>query len=243
MEKSLPHIEQYSVRKILVYHLYPGVIIVIFYILLAPYLVGMEVPSIAALLMAEIIILAPVEGGHMYVKGRKFKSSRFKKVILFNRSISWWRLILIGLAGIFLCFILYIPLYNAGIWLRNSAFYWLPDWFFNFGIDQFDKEVLIKTFAFGIFIDGVIGAGVEEFFFRGYLLPRMQRFGYWAPLISAFLFTIYHFWQPMNYFAILWVGLVISYTTWWTKSVWVAIFIHCGLNILGNSFTLMSILD
>jgi uncharacterized protein len=37
---------------------------------------------------------------------------------------------------------------------------------------------------------------VEEFYFRGYLLPRLSRFGNWAPLINAVLFSLYHFFTP-----------------------------------------------
>jgi AcrR family transcriptional regulator len=39
---------------------------------------------------------------------------------------------------------------------------------------------------------------VEELYFRGYLLPRISRFGGWAPVINCCLFALYHFWQPFN---------------------------------------------
>jgi uncharacterized protein len=36
----------------------------------------------------------------------------------------------------------------------------------------------------------------EELYFRGYLLPRLYRFGIWAPLINISLFSLYHYWTP-----------------------------------------------
>ena len=44
---------------------------------------------------------------------------------------------------------------------------------------------------------------VEELYFRGYLLPRLSRFEEGAVAGDVKLFTVYHFWQPWLYPAIL----------------------------------------
>ena len=33
-------------------------------------------------------------------------------------------------------------------------------------------------------------------YFRGYLLPRISRFGAWAPVINTVLFSVYYFFTP-----------------------------------------------
>jgi hypothetical protein len=33
-------------------------------------------------------------------------------------------------------------------------------------------------------------------YFRGHLLPRIDRFGRGAPVLNAVLFSLYHFWTP-----------------------------------------------
>jgi len=42
---------------------------------------------------------------------------------------------------------------------------------------------------------------VEELYFRGYLLPRLGRCGRWAPLVNTALFSVYHVWQPWEFFS------------------------------------------
>ncbi len=231
-------------REILLLHLVPGVIITVFYILVAPGIVKNGYPSLIALLAAELFILAPVELIPLYRLGFKINNKlSLNGILLYTNRIKWKVLIKYGVGGILLCFILYIPLYPIGALIRENLFSWLPDWYFDPGFDRYSQELLIKAFASAVIIDGIVGAGVEELYFRGYLLPRMQHLGKWAPAINAFLFTIYHFWQPMNYLGIFCVGLIIAYATWKTKSIWVALFIHCGVNIIGNGLTLLAVMS
>ena len=57
------------------------------------------------------------------------------------------------------------------------------------------RSWIVTLCAFFV-LNGVIGPVVEELYFRGFLLPRMERLGRWAPLVNATLFSIYHFWSP-----------------------------------------------
>jgi membrane protease YdiL (CAAX protease family) len=71
---------------------------------------------------------------------------------------------------------------------------------------------------------------VEELYFRGYLLPRISRFGAWAPLINMVLFSLYHFFTPWQNLGRI-VGLLpMVYTVWWKRSIYVSIAVH----VLGN---------
>ena len=36
----------------------------------------------------------------------------------------------------------------------------------------------------------------EELYFRGFLMPRLLHQGWWTPLISSVLFSLYHLWSP-----------------------------------------------
>ena len=55
----------------------------------------------------------------------------------------------------------------------------------------------------------------------------------WAPVVNGTLFGLYHFWQPHNLLAISIVGIIISAVVWKKRNVYLGIFIHCTLNILG----------
>src|SRR5690349_1705919 len=165
--------------KLLLLHLYPGLLILAFYLLVAPAVVSVGFPGMIALLGAELIILVPIGATHLKNWKTPFNSKP--------------RLIWIPF-GFVACLILYAPMFSVGLWARTNLFSWLPSWFYDPGFDWASRQALIITFSLGILIDGIVGPLVEELYFRGYLLPQMK--GWSAPLINAALFTLYHFWQP-----------------------------------------------
>ena len=79
---------------------------------------------------------------------------------------------------------------------------------------------------------GFAGPIVEELYFRGYLLPRLTRFGRWAPLLHAVLFSVYHFWTPwQNPSRILLIGPM-AYVVWWKRNLYLAMLAHGALNTI-----------
>ncbi|HZY81078.1 MAG TPA: type II CAAX endopeptidase family protein [Cyclobacteriaceae bacterium] len=204
--------------KLILLHLYPGLLILAFYLLVALFVVSHGFPGMIALLAAELLILVPIGIVHLRNWTSPFNS---------RPRILW---IPVGFVA---CLVLYAPMFSVGLWARTNLFAWLPSWFYDPGFDWASKQALIITFSLGIVIDGVVGPVVEELYFRGYLLPQMK--GSLAPLVNAALFTVYHFWQPHNYAAIFMVSLVLSYAAWWTKSVWASVGIHCMVNIVGSA--------
>ena len=53
--------------------------------------------------------------------------------------------------------------------------------------------VLVVTGVGLLLINVILGPVTEELYLRGYLLPRLYRFGIWAPLINISLFSLYHY--------------------------------------------------
>ena len=88
-------------------------------------------------------------------------------------------------------------------------------------------------------LDGIINPIIEELYFRGYLLPRISRFGWIAPLISAVLFTVQHYWQPYNYPLIFLIQLPIVYIVWWKRNIYISMLAHCGGNTIGALLSLI----
>lgn len=226
--------DQLTFSRQLLFHFYPGIFITLFYILISPLIIEQGYPGIAVLLIAEVLVLAPIGLTHLFVKGWKVNGSfKLKNIITFREKLSWKQYFIWSLVGIFLCFVVYFPLYPIGLFLREQAFSWLPEWYFNPSFGTTDMQLVANVFLAGIFIDGLLGPIVEELFFRGYLLPRMAFLKKWAPFVNGTLFGLYHFWQPHNYLAIIGVGMVLSWVVWKTKNVYVGIIIHCTINILG----------
>jgi len=223
-----------SPRAIIFNHFYIGVLITAFYVIAGPLVVSRGYPGIAPLLLAELFILAPIGMAHLLIKAKSLTGNyNLSSVIVYRQKTSIRSMILWSLGGIALVALVYVPLYPVGLFFRGSVFAWLPEWYFNPVFGSADTALIAKIFLAGIFIDGLVGPVVEELFFRGYLLARMEHLKGWAPVLNGTLFGIYHFWQPHNMLAIIGVGIVLSYVVWKTKNVYLGIIIHCTINLLG----------
>jgi membrane protease YdiL (CAAX protease family) len=76
---------------------------------------------------------------------------------------------------------------------------WLPQWFEMRDVAllaQYSRPSLVLTFWLSLALNGIAAPIVEEMYFRGYLMPRLSRFGRWTPVLAVGLFTLYHLWQP-----------------------------------------------
>ena len=225
-------IAQISVPSILFNHFYVGVIMTTFYVWISPLIIDAGFPGISVLLMAEVLILAPIVLGHLALSAKK-SASTFSEIIPFQERLSsrsFLKWFFIGLAG---CFIVYVPLYPVGQLIKANWFAWLPEWYFNPSYGTDNVQLIANTFLLGILIDGFVGPVAEEFFFRGYLLPRMSFLKGWAPVVNGALFGMYHFWQPHNVLGTMAVGIVLSFVAWKTKNVYVSMAVHCAINVLG----------
>jgi len=223
-----------SPGAIVVNHFYIGILITVFYALVGPLIVSQGYPGLAPLLLAELFVLAPVGMAHLLLEAKKLTGAYgLSSVIAYRHKTPAWSIVLWSLGGIAVVFLVYVPLYPLGIFFRNSVFAWLPEWYFNPGFGSADATLVARMFLAGIVIDGLVGPIVEELFFRGYLLARMEHLKAWAPMLNGALFGMYHFWQPHNFIALIAVGIVLSYVVWKTRNVYLGIIIHCSINLLG----------
>jgi len=83
---------------------------------------------------------------------------------------------------------------------------------------------------------------VEEMYFRGYLLPRISRFGAWAPLLNTALFSLYHFFNPFGFVSRIGSFLPVVYGAWWKRSIYLSMTVHVLFNLTSSIFTLLLIL-
>ena len=100
------------------------------------------------------------------------------------------------------------------------------------GIGAYSSAVWTVTLVAFFVINGFVGPIVEELYFRGYLLPRMEYMGRWAPLVNVTLFSLYHFWSPWQIVArILGFGPTV-YAVRWKRNVYLGMVVHCSLNTI-----------
>jgi membrane protease YdiL (CAAX protease family) len=237
MENLMNKVKEHSMVETIGLHLMPGLAGTIAYVILAPVLINKGYPAILGLLIAALVVIMPIELGILLAVAKK-QSGTFSigDVILYRQPIPKWQYFVIPLGLVVWGFLAtgVTPILDKAI--ASSMFSWLPEWFFIFDLEHFSvysQPVLLLTFFAGLVINGIVLPLVEELYFRGFLLPRLERFGKWSPVISASLFSLYHFFTPWQFFSrIVWL-LPWVYTAWKKRNIYLIIITHCLANTLG----------
>ena len=237
---------QHSLATSILLHLYPGGVILGLYLLFVPVANRLGYPPLLALMLAALIVLVGLELGHLLFEGYK-RNSRWSLggIILYKEKTKPLLFLSITVGSVIIAFILFGLTQPLDLVLLERFFRWLPDWYIYTDLEAFEaysRRVLIVTFSIRLVLDGLVFPTIEELYFRGYLQPRLSRFGRYAPLISHSLFTLYHVWQPWNYPTIFLAVLPLAYAVWWKQDYRLGIAIHCALNVLGGVLTMLAIL-
>lgn len=128
-----------------------------------------------------------------------------------------------------------VSLLGIGGSIRDSFFSWMPVWALDplHGLTHTGSSSAgLVTFIGFVVVLVVVGPVVEELYFRGYLLPRIGRFGSWAALINVSLFALYHLWKPWDAINLILILGPMVYAVWRLKDVRVGIALHVALNSL-----------
>jgi membrane protease YdiL (CAAX protease family) len=114
--------------------------------------------------------------------------------------------------------------------LKNAGL--LPDEDTMPGLVKLAKE---KTVLF-VFAVVILGAGIEEFIFRGLLIGNLIREKsnpHVAVFFSAFCFAIIHLqYTPTTLLLIMPIGLILGYSRYYSGSIWLACLLHALHNSL-----------
>ncbi len=230
--------EQHALPLSVALHLVPGLVILLFYLMIAPLFSGMGFPASFSVLLSFVFVGMPLQLGILYYQGfKKNDSLSLKGIVLYREKIPFWQypLFVIGLVGYAIVIAaLYSP---VGAFFKTSVFSFLPSWFLNTSSGNLAGSVLIIMLLVRLIVDGIANPIVEELYFRGYLLPRISRFKAFAPLLNAALFALAHYWQPANILQIFLIVLPLYYVVWWKRSIYISIAVHCTANLLGAILT------
>ncbi len=229
--------EQHSLLRSIALHLLPGLLIVTLFVATAPLAMRAGLPPLLALLVAGIGGGLGFQMAHLLYEGRLRNDKwSLEGIVLYREPMPLWQ------------YLVFVPLLVIGAFIVNavttpvSAFLlsllpWLPEWFELRDVAllaAYPKPILAVTFGVYLLLNGVVAPVVEEMYFRGYLLPRLSRFGRWTPMIELGLFTLYHFWQPY-YWVTQFLGLLpVVYPVWWKRNIKLGILIHMLLNVIGG---------
>jgi len=225
---------------VVILHLLPGAIITLFYALMAPVFLRANVPPVAAVHLAILVVLVPFELGYLLLQGKR-RNGRFSlDGIVLNREATplqqyLWLVPVLLIWGILVFLVIGVPLDQ---FVSNRFLFWLPALFqptglavTTAGVAGHSRAVLLAGWTVALLLNGFLGPLVEEYYFRGYLLPRMTVLGRWAPLVNAVLFSLYHFFSPWQNVSRIVAFLPLVYVVWWKRNFRIGIATHWMLNV------------
>ena len=231
-----PETEQLALPTLLALFLVPGALMTVVFVVIAPFVETAGFPPIVALLVAILVVLVPIELGVMLRAGRG-GPQRIRSVIPYRRPLplrDWLWLVPVLIVAEFVGFGLSMAIEPAVI---DSLFGWLPDWFVRpidpDQVGDYSRDAWLVTLAAYLVLNGFVGPIVEELYFRGYLLPRMEWMGRWAPLVNVSLFSLYHFWSPWQVLGRILALAPTVYAVRWKENVYLGMVVHCTGNTLG----------
>jgi uncharacterized protein len=237
MKNQINALTEDTILRSIVLHLLPGAILALFYILTAPLFIKEGWPAFTAFLLAIVVVLVPFELGYLLFLGYHNNGRlSLHSVVLFRESLPLWQyfafvplLFFVSLAGAILISFL-------DDLLLKYIFYWVPEWlmlssFFETAT-QYSPTIRAINIIGYLILAGIIAPIIEELYFRGYLLPRLDFLKGWSPLVNAGLFSLYHLWSPWQIPSRIAILLPLIYVVRRKKNIYIGIFVHCALNTL-----------
>ncbi len=193
-----------------------------------------------------LFILFPFELGVILITSKKdFRKISLKSSFVLHEKSKVWKNITIAsilflIAGIFSITIGSIE-NNLTSELRDKMFSVISpyfDWSNLLVLKKYSKNILIASCIIYFFENVFILPIIEELYFRGLLTSKVKHLGKWAPILITVLFSLYHFWAPLNNIFRIFAFFPAAYITWKEKNIYISIVFHC----LCNFFSTVSII-
>ena len=185
-------------------HLLPGAALSAFVVTLHSW----GVDPLFALLLGIGLVITPLELGYLAVYAKRTTGS-WSPINAVNYATRFTARQLLRLAILPALWMLVLVAISRGAVdekLADSLFGWMPSAITDMATPDNDASMSGGTatalvIAFFVF-NGLLGPITEELYFRGHLLPRIDRYGRVAPVLETLMFTLYHFHSPWRYPAI-----------------------------------------
>lgn len=230
-----PAPEQHTFLQSLLYHLLPGIPILAC-ILLLP-LLKPDWPRILMLYLAAGLGVVPVQLGILYYHGyRRNGRLSLKGIVLYREPIAIWKLLFwAAVTAVWSALVFrYTASYLDG--LLMPAFEWIPANLLRVSgdLDQYAYGLRLAAALTALICNCLVAPPVEELYFRGFLLPRMEGLKGWAPTANSVLFSLYHLFSPWQNLTRIVALIPMVSAVRANRSIWISILSHCALNTFGT---------
>jgi len=234
--------KQFNWWQVVLYCLLPAIpITLIALACAAPW--GLGLPIVLSMMIGIGLGCFPVQWGIIFLTAKK-QGKPLKSLFGYKEKIKKLELFLwVSFSVVIALFVMIMlaPLENK-MW--GAAFNWFPDWFRldKANVKETTTTILVITLILNFVLNGVLAPITEEYYFRAFLTPRMEKFGKLAWLLSLSMFSLYHFWAPWELFSRILALLLPFYLVWLKKDFRISIFTHVTMNTLSCFAMLMGVL-
>jgi len=253
----MDRVKQHKPLQSILLHLLPGVVvlfsILIFSQPLFSKLLGIDerLSPVLGFLLGILFGLLPVQLGILINAGKaetgKHSIRKVIKYIEKDALKDYWIFVPALILYFLVLFVVIAPLIQP--YIVEKFFSWWPEQY-NFqlllqnpaALAGYDGiKILIPVY---ILLSCIFGPFVEELYFRGYLLPRMEKYaGKWAPLLNTVLFSIYHFFSPWENLIRIAASYPLVYLVWKKRNIRFGMLVHIIVNTIGGIIALFMILQ
>lgn len=247
-EDQSSEVPQISIVEALKLQISPGIASLVIFIAVAFVLRDTGTPLFFALAAGILFGEVPLSWIIMISRGRKEADGKLDWGVTFpwHRRLSFWTYLLIGLPMVFVSVAIMFGLMQfMSHSLHTALFGWVPEWLIlptgPGDMGSLSTEVKYALLATSFFVFAVIGGFTQEMLARGYILPRISRFGLLgAPVLNAMGFAMLHLIAPWDWPVFFIMTLLWSILVYYFRSVRIGIFIHVGMLLLQSiGMTLM----
>jgi len=236
-----PH-ETHSLFQSILYHLLPGIPIVLFYMLVAPIWLERGWPAALTLCIAVPVVLVPTQLLILFFQGyRKNHRLSLQGVLFYREKTPFKNYLIYGLVIVLWSGIIFAVLQKPlAAFFKDHVVSFLPQWML---LNEFEgsRSVLLTTIILIMIFGNIVGPAVEELYFRGFLLPRIKGGDSKKILLNSFLFAFYHFWSPWDFLVRGIAVLPVAYTAVKKRNFYIGMIAHIALNVL-SSISLFTLL-
>jgi len=238
--------EQLPAPQLVLLHLLPGVLVVTFDVMAAPVVKAMGLPPHFTIIVGNAVILVGFEAGYLLRQGKRAGGRlSLRGAILYREPIPWWQYIVLIVSLLAWAFGALSLLLPVGTGLRESLLSWMPAVFLAADAPPdatlYSHSALVVTAVFLFIFTGIVVPVVEELYYRGHLMARMSRWGWWAPVVSVGLWSLNHLWQPWQIPSFIVTFLPIVSVVQWKRNAYISLAVHTIGNVL-NTFVLVGVL-
>jgi len=240
-------VNQHSIYKSVFLHLFPGIVFTVILFLTCIIVTDVTIPRALIFYALALLILVPMFIIIIKINEREKGTGKyFYDYIRYLEKISIWKVFgMVFLAALWavVIFVLGKPLNS---FFHTHLFSWMGNKFdisdYLTSPQNYSKGLLITTWVVGLFSTSLIVPIFEEIYFRGYLLPRIDRYKIFAPIIGTILFCLYHFFTPWMFLVRVIAIMPMIFLVWKYKNIHIGIVFHVLLNLLGDTITAIPII-